>query len=241
MVSVVVLGLNRFGERVYEWLVDRDDADVLALLTDPSQYSTVEALQPELLVSAGFRHIVPDAVLSIPEKGAVNLHPSYLPYNRGANPNVWSIVESAPAGVSVHYMTADVDAGPIIARQEVPVRPDDDGRSLYRRLEDEQFDLFTECWPDIRDDSATEVEPEVMGTYHYKSEFTDLFELDHDAETTVGALIDKLRALTYPPYDNAYFVEDGERYYVELDITPESEREEGDGIHWNVPTYDDED
>jgi len=120
MAELVFLGLNDIGQRIYDWLTERDDATVQALLTEREQLDLVEDLEPDLLVAGGFRHIVPEDVLEIPTLGAINLHKSYLPYNRGANPNVWSIVEDGPAGVSIHYMTADIDGRPGASRRWRP-------------------------------------------------------------------------------------------------------------------------
>jgi methionyl-tRNA formyltransferase len=238
MVELVFLGLNDIGQRVYDWLTERDDATVQALLTEREQLDLVGALEPDLLVAGGFRHIVPEDVLEIPTLGAVNLHKSYLPYNRGANPNVWSIVEDNPAGVSIHYMTADIDEGPIVDRREVPVHPDDSGKELYRRLEDSQFEQFTEVWPDIRDGTVdtTEQSPD-EGTYHYKQEFVDLWEIDREETVTAGQFLDRLRALTFPPFRNAYFEQDGERYHVELRVAKEGEQFDIDGGGVDVPSY----
>lgn len=224
MVELVFLGINNLGERVYDFLVDRDDADVLALLTEPDQLSVVERLEPDLLISAGFRHIVPAHVLEVPDRGAVNLHNSYLPYNRGANANVWPLVTDTPAGVSLHYMTEDVDAGPVIDRRRVPVEPNDDARDVYERQDEAQFEQFTELWPAIRDDEAPRVDVDMdQGEYHYKQDFVDLWELDLEERRPVGHVIDHLRALTFPPHKNAFFDRDGQRYYVEIRITPEDE------------------
>ncbi len=241
MTSVLVLGLNDIGERIYDWLVNQEDTNVLAVVTEKSQLSIVDELQPELLISAGFRHVVPDDVLDIPSLGAVNFHKSYLPYNRGANPNVWSIVEDNPAGVSLHYMTADVDAGPVIDRRMVPVKPADDARDLYERLEEAQFEQFVDMWPEIRQGTVDPTEQRGdEGTYHYKREFVDLWEIDRDEVVRVGDFLDRLRALTFPPYDNAYFVEDGRKFHVELRITPadsKADRPRDDVESKKVPTY----
>jgi len=237
-IDAVFLGLNDVGERIYEWLVDREDVHVLALLTHEDQLDLVHEVEPDLIVSAGFRHIVPESVLEVPPLGAANLHKAHLPYNRGANPNVWSIVEENPAGVSIHYMTPDVDDGPLIDRREVPVYPDDTGRTLYDRLEETQFEQFKDVWPAIRDDEVDPIDVESEeDTYHYKEDFVDLWKLDRDETVRVGDFLDRLRALTFPPYRNAYFEEDGERYYVEVNITTE---EIGTEPGKNVPRYDDE-
>lgn len=237
MIDIVFLGLNNFGEEIYNWLCQRDDANVSALLTEKSQLSLVEDIGPDLLISAGFRHIIPEEVLSIPSQGAINLHPSYLPYNKGANPNVWSIIESAPAGVTIHEMTAEVDGGDVLAQKRVEKHPDDTGKTLYERQNAAIVELFIKNWTDIRDGNIDGTPQEDSGSFHTKSEFPALFELDLDAERRVGDVIDRLRALTYPPYNNAYFEVDGEQYYVEIDITHEDDAKESEGIHWNVPNY----
>jgi methionyl-tRNA formyltransferase len=241
MVTVIVLGINDIGEQILEWLRGRDDATVQAVIETKDELDRVETLNPELLVSAGFRYIVPEYILEIPDRGAINIHKSYLPYNRGANPNVWSIIEDTPAGVSIHYMTPSVDAGPIIDRRIVSVYPDDNGRDLYERLEAAQYEQFTEIWPAIRDGDAEVTQQESdAGTYHTKDDFVDLWELDPKAETTVEALIDRLRALTFPPYNNAYFEVDGEKYYVEIDITPATETDKDSDSDRSIPEYPDE-
>jgi methionyl-tRNA formyltransferase len=227
MVDIVFLGINDIGERVYDWLTDRDDATVLALLTERSQLDTIPQLEPELVISAGFRHIVPQEILDVPDRGAVNFHKAYLPYNRGANPNVWSIVEDTPAGVTLHYMTTELDGGPIIDRRKVQKYPDDTGLSLYERLEAAQFEQFRELWPAIRDDEAeTTQQDETDLTVHDKQDFVDLWEIDREETVRVGDFLDRLRALTFPPFKNAFFEVDDQRYYVEIDITREEEKQE---------------
>ena len=86
--EVIFLGVNDAGMRVYEWLCDRAGVFVRSLLTTEDQLRVVEEAEPDYLVSCGYRHIVPESVLEVPTEGCLNLHPSYLPYNRGANANV---------------------------------------------------------------------------------------------------------------------------------------------------------
>nr|WOY07685.1 formyltransferase family protein [Halobacterium salinarum] len=97
-IEIVFLGVNDAGMRVYEWLCDREETVVHSLLTTRSQLSLVADVEPEYLISCGYRHIVPEQILEIPSENCLNLHPAYLPHNRGANPNVWSIVDGTPAG-----------------------------------------------------------------------------------------------------------------------------------------------
>jgi methionyl-tRNA formyltransferase len=219
-IQVVFLGVNDAGMRVYEWLCEQDDVFVHSLLTTKEQLQAVRAVEPDYIVSCGYGHIVPPEILSIPTEGCLNLHPSYLPFNRGANPNVWSIVDDTPAGVTLHYMDEGIDTGEILAQQRVEKRFSDSGKTLYRRLEDAQVELFKTAWPKVVTGEATgERQDPDAGTAARTDEFEELCELDPDETVQVKEFLDRLRALTFPPYDNARIEVDGERYYVEVDIT----------------------
>lgn len=219
-IEIVFLGVNDAGMRVYEWLCDRNGVFVHSLLTTEEQLQVIEEIQPEFVVSCGYQHIVPEEILEIPSEGCLNLHPSYLPYNRGANPNVWSIVEGTPAGVTLHWMDASIDTGDIIARRKVEVDFSDSGKDLHEKLEEAQVALFQDAWPDIEAGTVDATEQDdVAGTYHRTSDFEDLCQLDPEEEVQIKAFLDRLRALTFPPYDNAEIEVDGETYYVEIDIS----------------------
>ncbi|PSG98657.1 MAG: formyl transferase [Nanohaloarchaea archaeon SW_7_43_1] len=220
--QAVFLGMNDGGEKVYNWLNDRNDIEVKALLTEKNQLSLVEDIEPDIMISSGFEHKVPEEIIEVPEQGIVNLHPSFLPHNRGSHPNIWSIIEDTPAGVSIHYMTEEIDGGPIIDRKEVRVEPSDTAGKLYDRLQNEMFELFKENWSDIKEGVKGE-EQTGSTTTHYERELGEISELDLDEKVEVGEFLKKLRGLTWKPYKNAYFEKYGEKYFVEVEIIPESE------------------
>jgi methionyl-tRNA formyltransferase len=219
-VEVIFLGINDAGMRVYDWLCDQDNIFMHSILTTKDQLRIIKNVEPDYIVSCGYQHIVPESILTIPTKGCLNLHPAYLPYNRGANPNVWSIIEGTPAGVTLHYMDPGIDTGDIVARRKVETAFSDSGKDLHKRLEDAQLELFQDVWSDILSDNISVVEQdENQGTYHQTSEFETLCELNPDEEVRVKEFLDRLRALTFPPYNNAKIEIDDETYYVEVDIT----------------------
>jgi len=222
--EVVFLGVNDIGMRIYEWLCDRDGIRVSALLTTKEQLDLVGKIEPDIVVSVGYDYLVPEDVLSIPSEGCINLHPSFLPHNRGKSPNVWSIVENTPAGVTLHYMEDQFDTGEIIARREVETDFADTGKDLHERLERAQFDLFTDVWPRIEaDDIETTPQSTEEGRYHSVDDFRHLCEIDPEKTYEAKELLDVLRALTFPPFDNAYLELDGERYYVDVEVRHEDE------------------
>ncbi len=119
-------------------------------LRTPEVLDAIRRLQPDLGVSVLFGYILRPELLTLFPQGVVNLHPSLLPFNRGACPNVWPIVDGTPAGVTLHYVDAAIDTGDIIAQQPVEVEPVDTAATLYRKLEQASLDLFRRTWPRLR-------------------------------------------------------------------------------------------
>ena len=219
--EAVFLGLNDAGEEIYNWLNQREDVEVKALLTEKDQLDLIKELEPEIVISAGFEHKVPEEIIEVPEKGIVNVHPSFLPYNRGSYPYIWPILDGTPAGVSIHYMTEGIDEGPIIDQMEVPVKPEDTAKDLYERLKAESVLLFKESWPEIKKGVKGLSQDLSTGQVHYRSDLDDVAEIDLDENVRAGDLIDRLRGLTFPPHESAFFEVNGRKYFVEVEITPE--------------------
>lgn len=219
VVDVVFLGINDAGMRVYEWLCKQEDVFVHSLITTEQQLECIRNVQPDFIISCGYRHIIPESIIEIPTEGCLNLHSSYLPFNKGANPNVWSIIEETPAGATLHYIDKGIDTGDIVAQQKVQTQFSDTGKTLYEKLEDAQVELFKKEWKNIVDGNVTATPQDPNnGTYHRSSDFENLCHLDPEENVKIKDILNRLRALTYPPYNNAKIEIDGETYYVDVDI-----------------------
>lgn len=169
------------------------------------------------IVSAGFREIVPDSMLQSATK-TCNVHPSLLPWGKGADPNVWAIVEGEPAGVSIHEMASSVDAGPIYAQQEVVTTLGDTGKTLYDKLLHAAGQLFEQRWPEIRDGELSPRPQAAGGSYHRRADSDALKSIAPDEVVTWRKALDILRALTFPPYKNIIIEEGDRRYHVEVKL-----------------------
>lgn len=179
---------------------------------------------PDLGLAVNFGYVLPSELLDRFPRGVINLHLGYLPYNRGAYPNVWSIVEGTPAGVTLHFMDEDVDTGDIIARRSVEVRPVDTGATLYDRLQDAAVALFEDRWPEV-ETGTVEASPQepAEGTRHRVDDVEEIDEIDRDAMVRAGDLIDRIRARSFPPYPGTYFVHEGRRVYLRLELLDEDQ------------------
>lgn len=195
-----------------------------ARLREPEVYEQIMLLQADLALSIMFGYILkPDFINAFP-RGVLNLHPSYLPFNRGQYPNVWSIVEGTPAGVTLHFIDAGIDTGDIIAQREVPVSMTDTGESLYQKLEEAALSLFKNTLPDILSKQIQACpQPEGAGTFHYTKDVEQIDHIDLNRMYRAGDLINILRARTFPPYAGAYIESEGKRIYLSLDLQEEAD------------------
>ncbi|HYI25504.1 MAG TPA: formyltransferase family protein, partial [Thermomicrobiales bacterium] len=95
----------------------------------------IAPLQPDLIISAGFRWMLPEDAIALPRIGAINLHPSLLPRHRGPHPLEWTFRSGdTEAGFTVHKLAAGFDTGPVLSQARVPVDDDDDVEALVERM-----------------------------------------------------------------------------------------------------------
>jgi phosphoribosylglycinamide formyltransferase-1 len=110
---------------------------------DHALFARVEGVQPELIVCAGYMRIISAAVAQSFEGRMINLHPSLLPKFRGLHTHRQCLAAGdAVHGASVHWVTAELDGGPLIAQARVPVLADDDEHSLGLRVRSVEHPLL---------------------------------------------------------------------------------------------------
>ncbi|HTY43238.1 MAG TPA: formyltransferase family protein [Thermoanaerobaculia bacterium] len=181
--------------------------------------SGLQDLRADIGVSVSFGYILPHDVWTAFPAGCVNLHTGYLPYNRGAYPNVWSIVDRTPAGVTLHYVDDGIDTGDVIAQEPVPVEPIDTAASLFTRLEDAAARLFEETWPRLEAGTAGRRRQEPgSGSSHRVSDVANIDQIDLERRYRARDLLDLLRARSFPPHPGAYFLEGGRRVGLTLQL-----------------------
>jgi methionyl-tRNA formyltransferase len=152
----------------------------------------------------------------------INVHPGLNPHNRGWFPQVFSILNGLPAGVTIHKMDAELDHGPILWQEELPIYPQDTSRDVYERILSKEIELLDRHLGDLLAGNYTLTPMAGEGNINYKADFDALCPIDLHEPATYGAVIDRLRALTHAPYQNAYFVDtDGKKVYVGITLRKE--------------------
>lgn len=174
----------------------------------------------DLVLSIHCKQLFPPGVVS--SVRCVNLHPGFNPYNRGWFPQVFSILNGLPAGATLHEMDAQLDHGRILGQREVELHRWDTSHSAYQRILAAEQALLEKHWDAVCQGTWSASQPSEEGNLNKLRDYRRLCGLDLEEVVTMGQAIDRLRALTHPPYRNAFFVDPvtGRRVYVQISLEP---------------------
>ncbi len=182
---------NECALELFEWI--KEQGHDIILCTEKINLEWCKAQRFDLAVSYTYRHILTEAQLEILDHNAVNIHNSFLPWNRGADPNIWSIVDDTPRGVTLHYMYEDLDRGDIIVQELVEERPGETLRSSYEDLDKAAKRLFKTAFTYYKHWSEMKKYPLGMGTYHSLKEGERIKAMIDDYDMTVERFKEKVK------------------------------------------------
>ncbi|UDM61383.1 phosphoribosylglycinamide formyltransferase [Pseudoalteromonas piscicida] len=136
-------GLNRAQE-----------AGIATSVLDHKQYASreeydvalgqlIDSFTPDLVVLAGFMRILTPNLVQKFRGKMLNIHPSLLPKYQGLNTHQRAIdANDAEHGASVHFVTEELDGGPVVCQAKVAVLPDDTAESLAQRVHKQEHILY---------------------------------------------------------------------------------------------------
>lgn len=95
----------------------------------------IEALEPDLVITAAFGQILSDRFLAIPKHGVINVHASLLPKHRGASPIQSAMLAGDKVtGITIMKTVKEVDAGDMLLKREIEISPDDYADTLFDKM-----------------------------------------------------------------------------------------------------------
>lgn len=118
------------------------------------------------IISYGYNHIISKKIIKKAKNPIINLHISYLPYNRGSYPNYWSFKENTPKGVTIHYIDDGIDTGPILVQKKITFQKNETLKTSYEKLKIEVEKLFIESFDDIMTNKIEQKKQLHKGTFH---------------------------------------------------------------------------
>jgi methionyl-tRNA formyltransferase len=188
----------------------------------PEGMALMRAIQPEYIIGIHFPYIIRKAILDLPSIGFLNLHPAFLPYNRGWHTPSWAILEGTPIGATLHFMAEELDNGDVIHQKQLEISSSDTANTLYTRLKQLELEVFLEALPLLLTQRFIRKKLNLNeGSSHKRKElFNDTVQkIALDNNYRADYLIDKIRALTTNQWSEAsYFEKDGKRYRLRIEI-----------------------
>lgn len=110
---------------------------------DQALITKIDVLQPDLIVLAGFMRILTPSFVQHFQGKLLNIHPSLLPKYQGLNTHQRAIdAGDTVHGVSVHFVTEELDGGPVILQAKVPVFPEDVAEDLALRVHQQEHRIY---------------------------------------------------------------------------------------------------
>ncbi len=169
-----------------------DDGNSIFRYEDRLKIGDLNKQRYDYLISFSYRYILNKEIIKYFKGNAINLHISLLPWNKGADPNLWSILENTPKGVTIHKMNQELDAGKILFQKEIFFTHNDTLKSSYEKLQTAIVELFIEKWSDIKNNRVVPKMQIGEGSYHKSSSKNKYQELMKNGwDTKVIDLIGK--------------------------------------------------
>lgn len=121
-------------------------------------YETIKKLNPDIICVVAYGKLLPKEILEIPRLGSINVHPSLLPKYRGSAPIQWSIINGdKKTGVTIMYLSEEMDAGDIILQEETKIKEDETSGELWERLSKMGAELLLKALKDIENKTANRI------------------------------------------------------------------------------------
>lgn len=171
-----ILILSPYPKKIIQTI--KKTGDSYEIYTKKVNLSFLKEKEIDFIISYGYEHIVEKKIIQKYKNSIINLHISFLPFNRGSHPNLWSHIEGTPSGISIHQIDEGIDTGGIIFRKKILIDAENHTfRTSYELLKFELEILFERNWGKIRRRNYKVILPIENGTFHLKKEGIELLSL----------------------------------------------------------------
>lgn len=149
--KILFLTNNKLTHDLFNWLKNEKGENVV-LYIDKISIEKLREIQPDFIISYNYKYIIQKDVIEAMNNKIINLHIAFLPWNRGASPNLWSFLDDTCKGVTIHEVDEGLDTGDILFQKEVFFDESKETlKSSYNKLHEEIQNLFKENWDKIKE------------------------------------------------------------------------------------------
>lgn len=245
--NVIILGTGEVAENICRFLCERGDTIQRLYLSktsinneriieaakidssrifwakeckEPNHIDCLQDVHIDYIITVYWPYLLKRDFFSCAKKGTVNFHPALLPVNRGWYPHVHSIIDGTPLGVTIHSIDDGADTGDIWAQKKVDLLPTDTAKEVYCHLQDEITKLFLNKWDEIVNGICKPYkQDESIAIYHDKEDVEKYNFIDINKTYKAIELINILKARSFGNRGFAYYLDNGEKVYLNLRLS----------------------
>lgn len=199
----------------------------------PDSINSIESINklrdisPDCIIVVAYGQILKEEILNLPKFGCLNIHASLLPKYRGAAPINWAIINGEKeTGITIMKMDEGLDTGDMLKSELIPIRADDDSKSIHDKLSQLGGRLIVETLKDIEKGNITSIlQSDELSTYAPKiSKETGKIDWNKNGDNIVNLV----RGLK--PWPSAYMVYKGEKVKIHRARVVEKFTQDDNGI-----------
>jgi len=180
----------------------------------------IKSKNSKLIFLLWWPRIISKKLIDSVSYGCINIHPSYLPYFKGKDPNFWSIISGGPFGVSIHYVNEKIDNGPIIFREKIRnFKYENNAEDLYVLNKKKLIELFKKKYKILRNTNrkiSTIKNPSTK--VNYRSDMLRKTRISLKKSYTAQNLLNLLRAKTFKGFRGITFKKNKSTYEAKVYI-----------------------
>lgn len=184
---------------------------------EPGLSGQLSDLGADVLVSTNWRIKMPADLLKVARLGAVNVHDALLPTYAGFGSVNWVIRDGLDhIGLTVHYMTDDLDTGPIISQTRLEIGPTEDATSVTDRLTAHYGDTLLSALEEVAAGNQGQAQDPTQGSFGHRITLADT---RIDWGLTTRQVLDLVRAQS-TPFINAWAMDGSQRLFITRTVAP---------------------
>lgn len=189
------------GLKVEQPLKIRNNVDIV---------KKIKMVEPDVICVVAYGKIIPNEILEIPLKGAINVHGSLLPKYRGAAPIQWAVLNGdKKTGITTMYINEKMDEGDMLLKEEVEIGEDENVGEVFEKLSKVGARLLVETLKQIEIGTIKAIPQEGKGEPTYAPMLDKTIAKIDWAKQTAGGIKNLVRGLN--PIMGAYTLINGKK------------------------------
>ena len=241
MKRIGILGSRKLSCKILKWISKQDNTNIVGVVPPPFKgwwndnlKTTAKSLnlkvcndidhliqqKPDIIFSINYWKKVPKDYISLIKDGIINIHHSYLLKYRGRYSTSWAIINSKKDnnfihGTTLHYITPELDNGPIISSYKCDITDEDTAETLFLKVEKLAFKMFKNNFSKILNNNITSFLPPDPKFYYYDKDSNNNLEIS--SEFNLEEVYDFVRAWSFRDRPQPYFKFNNKKLIVSLE------------------------